>query len=374
VRTVTQGEHEVRIAFPPGRREKGSGHVVEILHPTHENPGYCPSKTRMQNPAELVLMGANPSRGDFFDESPEQTKKRLAKEGKKWTPKAVWKHYESLRRKELRERKAADDRSKNPTRSQRIRGARERSAEIRHVREEFRSERNPSQRWAIQWHTGNISQAFHSRGEAERMLGAFHDAGKIIRVNPMPAESERYRNPIGAEAAEAQEIREGFVHQESRGYRVADEPLIPSGDYAELGTGGMVRGDGESAEAYLAVRPAKGGYRLQIGIPKGVTFLSDTTRRKIWIAGAVEISPMELAMFTDEHAGRVTLGEAMGIGYIAVKYHPQIENHAAGRRILWEHEFGEETGVRPTLIYHAEQQRLSLEGGAYTVKDEGIVN
>ena len=63
VRSIEQGGHVIRIAFPPGRREQGSGHVVEILHPKHENPGVCSSATRAMNPAELVLMGANPHRG-----------------------------------------------------------------------------------------------------------------------------------------------------------------------------------------------------------------------------------------------------------------------------------------------------------------------
>ncbi len=79
-------------------------------------------------------------------------------------------------------------------------------------------------------------------------------------------------------------------------------------------------------------------------------------------------------MFTDEAGRRVRLGDCVGIGYIAVKYHPQIENHAAGRRILWEHEFGEENGRMPSLIYAPGERRLLLEGGDYTVKDEGIVN
>jgi hypothetical protein len=52
VRTVKSGVHRVRVAFPPGKREKGSGVVVEILHPRVEN--HC------KNPAELVLIGGNP--------------------------------------------------------------------------------------------------------------------------------------------------------------------------------------------------------------------------------------------------------------------------------------------------------------------------
>jgi hypothetical protein len=58
VRTVKAREHRVRVAFPPGAREKGSGVVVAVLHPKNENPNTC--TTRQKNPAELILMGANP--------------------------------------------------------------------------------------------------------------------------------------------------------------------------------------------------------------------------------------------------------------------------------------------------------------------------
>lgn len=50
VRTVESGGHEIRIAFPPGRRKKGSGKVVEVMHPAAENP--C----KMGNPSELVML------------------------------------------------------------------------------------------------------------------------------------------------------------------------------------------------------------------------------------------------------------------------------------------------------------------------------
>jgi len=53
VRTIPSGEHWIRLAFPPGARRRGSGELVEILHPAGENPKQC-------NPAELVLLG-NPS-------------------------------------------------------------------------------------------------------------------------------------------------------------------------------------------------------------------------------------------------------------------------------------------------------------------------
>jgi len=357
VRSVAQGEHVVRIAFPPGRRETGSGHVVEILHPRHENPGYCPSKTRMTNPAELVLMTANPMNprvsGSRFTDAEKKELRRIGlKPSHYTTPEDVASAKDMLRRtEEIRQR--------------------ERSG--------FYSRRNPrsgGEHYAIRWHTGNISQAFHSEDEAQRILDRFHGAGTIIRVNPMPAHRERYRNPIAtSEAGTAREIREGFTHAESRGYRVADEPHIPAGDYAELGTSGYVTDGAERAEAYLAVKPAKGGYRLQLTLEqRGITFVSDTSRRQIWIAGRYEMSEREVAQFTDDRRPSVNLGECVGIGYIAVKYHPEIENHAAGKRILWEHQFGEETGVCPYLIYDRTHARLLLEGGAYRVEDAGIVN
>lgn len=64
VRTITPGadsKHEVRIAFPPGRRKKGSGRVVEILHPAGEkNPKCALSEKARKNPGELLIFG-NPS-------------------------------------------------------------------------------------------------------------------------------------------------------------------------------------------------------------------------------------------------------------------------------------------------------------------------
>lgn len=61
VRSVKRGSHVVRIAFPPGPRKKGSGKVVEILHPNGENnPSCIVSNQARKNPGELLIFG-NPS-------------------------------------------------------------------------------------------------------------------------------------------------------------------------------------------------------------------------------------------------------------------------------------------------------------------------
>jgi hypothetical protein len=57
VRTIKEGKHRLRMAFPPGRKME-NGRLVSILHPVNENP--C--TLRSTNPAELMVMGANPPR------------------------------------------------------------------------------------------------------------------------------------------------------------------------------------------------------------------------------------------------------------------------------------------------------------------------
>jgi hypothetical protein len=73
VRTIVPGpqsKHEVRIAFPPGPRKKGSGRVVEILHPAGESNPKCDiSKKARTNPGELLIFG-NPSGKGFGNHKP----------------------------------------------------------------------------------------------------------------------------------------------------------------------------------------------------------------------------------------------------------------------------------------------------------------
>jgi hypothetical protein len=47
------------VAFPKGPRRKGSGRLVSILHPVHENPNLC--RMRKNPGLELVILG-NPSK------------------------------------------------------------------------------------------------------------------------------------------------------------------------------------------------------------------------------------------------------------------------------------------------------------------------
>lgn len=69
VRTKLSGAHRVRIAFPPGPRRKGSGKLIEVLHP---KGGDNPCSMRGKNPSELVIF--NPSRRRKARLTPEQNR------------------------------------------------------------------------------------------------------------------------------------------------------------------------------------------------------------------------------------------------------------------------------------------------------------
>jgi hypothetical protein len=79
VRTVQHGKHRVRVAFPPGRKQKGAGRLVSILHPLFgKNPCTNPCSMRSSNPAELLVMGANPPRNSSKRQKQREARERAA--------------------------------------------------------------------------------------------------------------------------------------------------------------------------------------------------------------------------------------------------------------------------------------------------------
>lgn len=73
---VTHTGHELRLGFPPGRRRKGSGRLLEILHPQSENPScdvtpqraaeVAAEKLGVENPSELLILGVNPNPSELL--------------------------------------------------------------------------------------------------------------------------------------------------------------------------------------------------------------------------------------------------------------------------------------------------------------------
>lgn len=163
----------------------------------------------------------------------------------------------------------------------------------------------------------------------------------------------RAKNP----SAEA--LREKFTGMEADHVSIRQEPLMPAGDYAMLGK-----------FLGLYVKPRKGGHVLTI-TANGVTVVSDETARQIYFVGGDQDISSGLAEFgaLDRGVGIFELGEARRIDYKQRKEHVPHPDQDS-----WRHEFGEESGVRPTVLYDANAKRLLLEGGEYEIRAEGIVN
>lgn len=171
VRTVKAREHRVRVAFPPGRREKGSGVVVAVLHPKHENPNTC--ATRQKNPAELLLMGANPLAG---------------KAGR--------------------------------TRSGQVRGARFANPY---------DQLSVNERLAF-GRLGLGKAQLQSEADIRKARKQVVEVNRLRNRLPNPG-----AGAIGEEADRAQDLYERFHETDSTKYFVLNEPHMQSGDYTDLG-------------------------------------------------------------------------------------------------------------------------------------------
>jgi hypothetical protein len=174
VRTVSHEKHRVRVAFPPGRREKGAGRLVSILHPNGENP--C--GLRSSNPQELLILGANPPRRRM---NPDKY------------------------------RVVAASRWARPGESNL-----EREFDTKEEAKKFQK-------------TVDLSTYFRPhiqkvRSNPQELL--------VMAANPPEASPNP---PAAASGAAATEIYEQFSGQTSKWITTADEPHMPKGDYAQLG-------------------------------------------------------------------------------------------------------------------------------------------
>lgn len=75
----------------------------------------------------------------------------------------------------------------------------------------------------------------------------------------------------------------------------------------------------------------------------------------------------------DARKNKIPLGQVDTISYFADKHHLEgPKSQAKGTEYI--HEFGEEDGDMPLLVYDCRNKKMELVGGSYTITDEGIRN
>lgn len=141
VRTTQSGEHELRIAYPPGRRKTGAGVLVSVLHPRGENPCRNPSSVF----SYAVSLGYPYLRGEG----------KVADDGRTWLSRvtknadgsgnALYIGYDTVKRKWIVEREGnpSDADTREIFRKSREEMGERYAAEIAELRAELRSEHTP---------------------------------------------------------------------------------------------------------------------------------------------------------------------------------------------------------------------------------------
>jgi len=169
----------------------------------------------------------------------------------------------------------------------------------------------------------------------------------------------RQKQAIRRQNPDAAGIREDFTGVPVDREQVRNEPHMPAGNYAQLGK-----------LLTLAVKPRAGWQVLEIR-GHGVLIVSDESAQQLYFVGGDQDITAALPQFgaIERRGGIYELGEAREIHYEQRKEHvPHPEQDH------WRHRFGEETNVRPTVLFDLTHKRLLLEGGAYRIRREGIVN
>jgi hypothetical protein len=190
-------------------------------------------------------------------------------------------------------------------------------------------------------------------GEYLETLATFQSAKQWIDSRLGVVFAREKQNPSAAA------LRETFVGHAPDHETLADEPHMPAGDYAQLGT-----------LLALYVKPAAGSQVQQISFSHDRPKLVADESQRLWFFGGDQNITTSLGAFRAENrgAGLFELGEARRIDY------RQRKEHLAGEGDEWRHDFGEETGVRPSLWFDSNNKRLLLKGGEYEIRPEGIVN
>lgn len=395
VRTVSHPSgHQVRVAFPPGTRKRGSGKLVSILHPRRENrcrqrntlleaiAGGAAAGTAVILAQEGIQKIRKPqnNRGEtqkFYQtqQSAVQAAKRLAKKSGNavyiYTPEGgrrvfvLTEYFETARHfkaagSEVITVGPPQGNRKNPyPRTDQFRLA-ERKIDAVLAK---RTDLTPGERSRVRSAALGVYQTTMQHGIYH--AGAVHEALKSARY---------YRpNPNGNGASQAAQLYEDFHGRAPSDVLLLQEQLLRAGDYTALGDMGSLWLEPVSGDPSHWPQPT-----IEFARSDQVKLATDPQGKQLYLVGGNQQLPLEYlerkGLSTDKRF--VALGEVFAISYNTVK------NFDDFRDLEYAHEFGEQTGERPFAYYDAELARIVLVGGGYFIANvddalgasPGIVN
>jgi hypothetical protein len=338
VRTIVPGprsQHEVRVAFPPGRRKKGSGRVVEILHPAGESNPKCDiSRKARTNPGELLIFG-NPSGKGFGNHRPG----------------CPCKFCDRARKLQSGELKPPP----LPHRKKNARSKRELQAAARQRAERIRAARlNPELENGVfdSLQTAIVHASPSHRKAMDKKWGYhFSVTGKKVMAKKSNSRRRRgdrkFRNPD--ETKQSVRLFQGFHGHDPK-------------EIAEKHVSAAVRLDYAAIGDFLYVKTETPlGQKAEFSFQgDGVKLAASPDGKQLYcIGGNQNILPLLDARSQEKDF--IDLGECLEVAYLARKVHGDF------RPVEYYHEFGELNGVRPSLMFDKLRKQLFFIGGDYFI-------
>ena len=339
VRTVKQADGtEVRIAFPPGRRKKGSGKVISILKPIKKNAREQKAKTRaqveaMQDKAVRFLRDVSDKQDaadDIEDLSVEE--------------------YAAKKHIQITNVKSKSEKRKNP----KFLG----HAKPVTVGRGFFGLRKGKDYWQydILGKTYQVRRSTKSRRHKLPLsVSVDTKTGEVVRN---PGKVCRLLNPDAALTAAAGLYKDFHGKPPSKVIEMQIEEQR-RGTYTALG------------ELWELHFKAPNRQLIKLGFEGNhVKLASSPSGKQLYLIGGDQVMPEHiLRQFGAEgEKDFVDLGEAVSIVYVTRKGFDGFKESA------YIHKFGEEGGSRPEGFYNRLQRNIILAGGSYRIEAPGIIN
>jgi hypothetical protein len=191
----------------------------------------------------------------------------------------------------------------------------------------------------------------HNTPAADRskFAGEIWSKRKARATNPQPKSRQRRRN--GDEASEAAALSEAFHGRPVKrvtGYELSEKYQNNLANLGRLLRLDVVTDDEEA---------------IRLEFHTNVRVMSSPNGRQLYFVGGKQ-------KLNVEETGK----DLVTIGFVSeIEYHTSKDFHDF-EPVDYSHEFGEESGVLPTLLYDALNQRMLLSGGAYRVERPGIID
>jgi len=371
VRSIFSGSHVARIAFPPGRIRKGSGKLVELLHPKKERNPECPA--RGLNPSELLIfgLGGNPRR------NPGWRVYKVITGGKEQPLQSVWPSREaaeeSMRRAQVQSpRGKFIVRQQNPGKKGRkniAAGFYDEDGEFHPIRASYdyspaRAGEKPKRRAKKRGGKKgrkNIAAGFYDEDGEFHPIRASYDysparAGEKPRRRARHSGKRRGKRRNPGETAAAEQLYRVFHGKDPKGVIEKSVSAEMRKDYAALGP-----------LDYVKFKTPIGGSGEFTFYGDGVTLASSPDGKQLYVIGGNQnVAPLLDADSLQKDI--IDIGDCTELQYQARKRFDNFEP------VAYFHKFGEDSGDLPRLFFSRIQKQLFFAGGNYKIDKSGEIS